>query len=114
MTTVLKQSDLWGLKVLGVAWPSSLAVVHMQCGESCWSETGYGLWNSDMGDVSGVFKIGYIYACGVCHGTSGDGGIHWPTGSVSHCDDWMQSTMCAFCNYCFSCTSENGSMIVSG
>ena len=35
MTTVLEQWDLWGLKVWGVAWLSSLAVFLKQCGDSC-------------------------------------------------------------------------------
>ena len=36
MMTVLEWQYLWGgLKVLGVVWPSSLAVVPVQCGKSC-------------------------------------------------------------------------------
>ena len=64
-----------GLKVLSVAWLSSLAVLPMPCSESCWSETGSGLWNcgmSDIGGGSGKCRMGCDYACGVCHGMSCD------------------------------------------
>ena len=33
--TVLEQQDLWGLKVLGVAWLFSLALLPVSCGDSC-------------------------------------------------------------------------------
>ena len=42
-----------GLKILGVAWLSSSVVFPVQCGESCWSETGSSLWNSGVNEVSG-------------------------------------------------------------
>ena len=61
-----------------------------------------------------MFKIGCDYACGVCFGTSGDDSICQPKGSVSHCGGQIGSTICAFCNCCWSCCSRIGSVIVIG
>ena len=106
---------LWGLKVLGVALLSSLAVFPMQCGESCWSETGSGPWNSGMSDIggrSGECGMGWNYAWWVCPGASGDGGIPQPKGGMSHCSGWIGSLMCTFWNCCSSCHSGNSCVIV--
>ena len=104
-----------GLKVLGVAWPSSLAVVPVQCGESCSNDTGYGLWNSWVSDISGrsgKFEMGYGYACGICNGVSDNGDVYQPKSSTTDCSGWMGSMMHAFCNCCCSCRGGNGHVIV--
>ena len=65
MMTVLELWDLWGLKVLGKAWLSSLAVFPVQFGGSCWSDTGSSLWSTAMSDIcgrSGKCGIGCNYA----------------------------------------------------
>ena len=44
---------------------------------------------SDIGGRSGEFGMGCNCVCGVCHGVSGNGGIHWQKGGTSCCKGWM-------------------------
>ena len=83
---------------LGCCLAFFISCVPTQC-----SEISSDLWNSGVSGVggrSGKFGMECDHACGMCHGTSGDKGIHQSKDSIRYCGRLDSEYMHAFCNYC--------------